>query len=78
MTAYEIIMVVVIIPVIAWMLKKLYDLAMVVSALQARMDGIQSFAQSMLDMSADIKNIYRIVDRRRSEKPVPKERRKNA
>jgi hypothetical protein len=78
MTAYEIIMVVVIIPVIAWMLKKLYDLAMVVSALQARMDGIQSFAQSMLDMSADIKNIYRIVDRRRSENPVPKERRKNA
>jgi hypothetical protein len=78
MSAYEIIMVVVIIPVIAWMLKKLYDLAMVVSALQARMDGIQSFAQSMLDMSADIKNIYRIVDRRRSEKPVPKERRKNA
>ena len=78
MSAYEIIMVVVIIPVIAWMLKKLYDLAMVVSALQARMDGIQSFAQSMLDMSADIKNIYRIVDRRRSENPVPKERRKNA
>ena len=50
MSAYEIIMVVVIIPVIAWMLKKLYDLSMVVSALQARMDGIQSFAQSMLDM----------------------------
>ena len=78
MSAYEIIMVIVIIPVIAWMLKKLYDLSMVVSALQARMDGIQSFAQSMLDMSADIKNIYRIVDRRRSENPVPKERRKNA
>ena len=77
MTAYEIIMVVVIIPVIAWMLKKLYDLSMVVSALQARMDGIQSFAQSMLDMSADIKNIYRIVDRRRSENPVTKEQRKN-
>ena len=71
-------MVVVIFPVVAWMLKKLYDLSMVVSALQARMDGIQSFAKAMLDMSADIKNIYRIVDRRRSEKTVQKERRKNA
>jgi hypothetical protein len=68
-------MVVVIIPVIAWMLKKLYDLSMVVSALQARMDGIQSFAQAMLDMSADIKNIYRIVERRKSAKPVQNDRR---
>ena len=71
-------MVIVIIPVIAWMLKKLYDLSMVVSALQARMDGIQSFASAMLEMSADIKNIYRIVDRRKYAKPVQDDRRKNA
>ena len=78
MNAYEVIMVIVIIPVIAWMLKKLYDLSMVVSALQARMDGIQSFASAMLEMSADIKNIYRIVDRRKYAKPVQDDRRKNA
>lgn len=75
MTAYETIMVVVIIPVVAWMLKKLYDLSMVVSALQARMDGIQSFADAMLEMSADIKNIYRIVDRRKTSRPVANDRR---
>jgi len=74
-SAYEIIMVVVVIPVIAWMLKKLYDLSMVVSALQARMDGIQSFAAAMLEMSADIKNIYRIVERRKTSRPVANDRR---
>lgn len=75
MSAYEIIMVVVVIPAGIWILKTVHDVSKNMAVVKDRMDGIQSFARALLEMQADIKNIYRIVERRKTSRPVANDRR---
>lgn len=75
MSAYEIIMVVVVIPAGIWILKTVHDVSKNMAVVKDRMDGIQSFAKALLEMQADIKNIYHIVERRKTSRPVANDRR---
>ena len=65
----------VVMPAGIWMLKTVHDVSKNMAVVKDRMDGIQSFAKALLEMQANINNIYRIVDRRKSSKPVRNDRR---
>lgn len=73
------------IPLMAWMLKKIYDISVLLARLQERqnsiedrMSGIRSFSETLTRMDVAIADIYRIVDRRMDNKPVKNDRRKSS
>jgi predicted component of type VI protein secretion system len=70
---FEIFVVSVVLAALGFHYKKLLDMSNMLSAMQARMDGIQSFADTLMDIMTRL----HLMERRLNDEPVTHERRKD-